>query len=110
MGSLFGALTTVARSMQTMQKGLEVVSNNVTNAKTPGFVKQSLELIAQPFSVEMALTGGISAGDLLSSRNAFLERGVWTQAQTQARYEETSRALAGIEIEFDISKQNGLSS
>ncbi|MBK7927787.1 MAG: hypothetical protein IPJ98_09925 [Bryobacterales bacterium] len=79
MGNLFATMGSAARSLKAFESALGVASNNITNAQTPGFARQSLTLLAQRMVPEMGLPGGVAAGDLLSSRKAYLEQGVRLQ-------------------------------
>jgi len=91
-----------------MEKALNVVSNNVTNAKTPGFARQNMNFIAMRFDPAGGLTGGVDAGQLISSRRAHLEQGVYAQSQRFGRFSQTSQSLSRVEPIFDISQQSGL--
>ena len=108
MGSLLNSLVTVASAMGVTQKAIESTSNNVTNAQTPGYAKQTLSLLARPFQLDTGLVGGLQAGSLLSSRSEYLERSVWDQTSQQGRFAQESDNLSRLESIFDISQNSGI--
>ena len=71
MSSLFAALSSSAGALSAYQTVLDAVQNNVTNASTPGYARQSVSLEARPFQPSLGLPGGVSAGDLQSARDAW---------------------------------------
>ncbi len=108
MSNLFASLKTAASSMKAYEEALGVVQNNVTNANTPGYVSQQADLIALSFQPERDLPGGVRAGELISSRDAFSERAVWRQAQQYGRVAQTAAGLSRIEPVFDVAEGSGL--
>ena len=108
MGSLLNSLVTVASSMDVTQKAIETAINNVTNAETPGFAKQTLSLLAKRFELDSGLIGGVDSGPLMSSRAEYLERGVWEQSSQEGRYAEQSGDLARLEPVFDVAHNSGI--
>ncbi|MEZ5400948.1 MAG: flagellar hook-associated protein FlgK [Bryobacteraceae bacterium] len=109
MGNLLSSLVTVADSMRTVQKAIDVSSNNVTNANTPGFVRQDLSLVAKRFELDHALPGGVGDQGLISSRRAFLELGVYEQAGREGRYAQLTSNLERLEPLLDVTAQGGVS-
>lgn len=97
-----------ARSLKAFESALGVASNNITNAQTPGFARQSLTLLAQRMVPEMGLPGGVSAGDLLSSRKAYLEQGVRLQLGREGYHTQQAFNLEQAEPIFDIAASSGV--
>jgi flagellar hook-associated protein 1 FlgK len=108
MGNLLNSLVTVAESMRTTQLAIEVAGNNVSNAKTPNFAKQRLDLIAKRFEVDRGLPGGVEAGKLVSSRKEFLEKGVQQQNQRYGFLAQQTSNLERIEPIFDVTANGGI--
>lgn len=108
MGNLFAAIHSAAGSLKTFESALGVASNNITNAQTPGFAKQGLMLTALPFGVELGLPGGVAAGDLLSSRESYLEQGVRLQLQREGYHSQQAFNLEQAEPIFDIGASSGI--
>ena len=69
MSNLFASLDTAGQALGVYQQALGVVQNNITNANTPGFASQSLNLVAQPFDIVGGQAGGVAAQGLRSARN-----------------------------------------
>ncbi len=108
MGNLLSSLLTVADSMEVFQRALSVSQNNVTNASTPGFVRQRLSLEPKPFNLDLRLPGGVAAGSLISSREEYLEEGVRLQTQRLGRNSQQVADLAQVEPVFDITQNAGI--
>ncbi|MBM3740950.1 MAG: flagellar hook-associated protein FlgK [Acidobacteria bacterium] len=107
MGNIMNALATAAQSMETMQRAIKVSSNNVTNARAPGHVRQTLALVGKPMSLESGLAGGLDSNGLISSRKDYLERGVHSQAHLLGRDTQRAAVLGQVESEFDITGDSG---
>ncbi len=108
MGNLLNTLATVAGSMGVMQRAIAVTSNNVTNAKSPGYVKQRLQLTGKPLELDLGLVGGLGDQGLVSARQGYLERGVQSQAQLVGRYSQQTASLEEVETVFDVEGGTGL--
>jgi flagellar hook-associated protein 1 FlgK len=109
MSGLFTALNSSASALDVFQRVLDVVQNNVTNASTPGYARQSLTLNALPFDPGAGVLGGVSAGEIQSARNEFAEQNVRQQFAAQGTLEQKSQSLSGVELNFNVSSDSGLS-
>ncbi len=108
MANLLASLNTAARSMKAYEEALTIVQNNVTNASTPGYVRQQVDLVALAFQPDLELPGGVEAGQLLSSRNPFAERAVWQQSERYGALSQLTTALGQIEPIFDVMEGAGV--
>jgi flagellar hook-associated protein 1 FlgK len=108
MGNLLATLSNTAASMEAFQTGLGVVSNNVANANSPGFARQEALFEARRFDISRGLTGGVSVGELLNSRQTFLERSVFDQVQRLGRVAQRTSGLEQIESVFDVTRLTGI--
>src|SRR5205085_8057336 len=97
-----------AYALRVYQRALDVVQNNVSNANTPGFAKQTLTLEAQPFDLAGGLAGGVSGKDLASARNEYAEDEVRRQSQTMGFYGAQTQASGSVEQLFDVSGTGGV--
>ena len=61
MASLFTALGTAGSSLDVIEQAIGVIQNNVTNASTPGYVTQTLQLASRPFDLSEGSLGGVDA-------------------------------------------------
>ena len=108
MGNLLTSLLNSTNALNVYSQALQVVSNNVTNASTPGYVKQSLNLEALPFDVAVGLPGGVAAGNILSSRNAYAEQNVRDQQSGLGYFQRQASALGSVENQFDLTGKTGV--
>lgn len=109
MGNLLTSILSTASSMRAFAQGLNVVQNNVANANTPGFVKQTQDFSANSFDLGSGLTGGVSVGPLLNSRNEFAEQSVRKQQSASTAADQRAGDLAQVEPIFDLSSTTGIS-
>src|ERR1700682_954302 len=97
MGNLLTSLLNSAGALKAYEGALAVVQNNVTNANTPGFVKQRASLEALPFDLSIGLPGGVTLGPTQSSRNGFAEQAVRDQQTALGYYQQKSSDLSPLE-------------
>jgi flagellar hook-associated protein 1 FlgK len=108
MGNLFTSLITSANGLRAYEQALAVTQNNVTNASTPGYVKQTQSFEALPFDVTVGLPGGVRAGPVVTSRDGYAERAVRDQ-QTEFGYsDQKTTNLTPLEGSFNLSGTSGI--
>ncbi|HEX4810540.1 MAG TPA: flagellar hook-associated protein FlgK [Bryobacteraceae bacterium] len=88
MSNFLASLGNTASSFAAIEQAMEVVSNNTTNATTPGYASQTEVLQADPFDPSQGAIGGVSAGPIVSSRDIYAEMNVQT-AQSALNYSTT---------------------
>jgi len=108
MPDLFSALSNSANALKVFQRALTVVQHNVVNASTPGYAAQSLSLEAQPFQPNAGLPGGVTAGEIQSSRDEYSEQSVRQQFSALGTFEQKAQNLADLEINFNVSSDSGI--
>lgn len=108
MGSLSTSLDSAGQALGVFQKALNVVQNNITNAHTPGYASQSLNLAAQPFDLVSGLAGGVAATGLQSARDEYAEEEVQRQMSSLGTYEAQAQATGTIAANFDPSGNTGV--
>ena len=108
MSNLLAGLTTSGNALDVFQQALSVIQNNVNNASTPGYAKQQMNLQALPFDVASGLAGGVAAGGLDSSRNAYADEEVQRQTQALGRYAAQVQGTGTIQNFFDVSGATGV--
>ena len=82
--SLSSALSIAVSGLSANQAGLSIVSSNVANASTPGYVSQSVNLVEQG-------TGGVGTGVQVAG----ITRALDTVVQSQLRTETSGNGFAG---------------
>jgi flagellar hook-associated protein 1 FlgK len=108
MGSLFTALGTASNSLDVLQQAIGVVQNNVSNATTPGYVTQTLQLSAQQFDPSQNLWGGVEASGTQSARDVYAEQSVWSASGQSGYTTQQSASLNQLQQVFDVSGQSGI--
>jgi flagellar hook-associated protein 1 FlgK len=110
MGNLMVSLHNAAGAMGVFEQGMGVVQNNVTNAATAGYARQSVIISANRYNFDTGLTGGVKAGGTLDSRNEYLEASVRKQTSGYGYADEKSQQLSNVETVFSITDGSGISS
>src|SRR5277367_2204320 len=108
MGGLFGSLNSSLQALQAFETALNVSQNNVSNASTPGYSRQTVELEAAPFQVTGGELGGVKAGAVESTDNIYADQAVRDQLAQQGNYNAQSNALGSIQALFDVTGQTGV--
>jgi flagellar hook-associated protein 1 FlgK len=106
MPNLFASLGAAAGALRAFERALSVSQNNVNNAATPGFARQRVHLQALPFQSSDA--GGVIAGGLSSSRNAFAERSVRQGVEVSVFLEQRVASLERLENALPVAANSGL--
>jgi flagellar hook-associated protein 1 FlgK len=97
-----------AGALKVYEQALTTTENNVTNANTPGYVRQSVSFEAEPFDLSVGLPGGVTTGPMQSSRDAFAEQAVRDQQSGNGYYQQKMADLTPVETYFDLSSTSGL--
>src|SRR5437660_6060291 len=108
MGNLFTSLLNSANSLRVFDRSLNVIQNNITNANTPGYVKQDLPLLALPSDPANGVSGGVIAGPLVSARSSYLEQAVRNQQEWLGHAQQRSEDLGQVEPLFDLTSSGGI--
>lgn len=110
MGGLTGALLNTANALDAFSQSLSVISNNVTNANTPGYADQTQSLTAQSFNPATGGEGGVLAGPLISSRSEYLEQAVRTQQELLGNAQQRASDLGQVQTLFSLTSTSGIDS
>ena len=97
MGNLFTSLLNSANAVRVLDRQLAVLQNNVTNANTPGFARQTQSVQAMAFDLASGLQGGVAAGPVLSSRSEYAEEAVQQQLSRHGYAGQRANDLAALE-------------
>jgi len=109
VSSLTSALLSSAGALKTFSETFNVIENNVTNANTPGYARQDVNLQPLQFDPAGGLAGGVDAGPLLNSRSEFLEQDVRDQQSALGTAQQTASDLSQVEPLFDLTSTTGIS-
>jgi flagellar hook-associated protein 1 FlgK len=109
MSNLLSSLLNSASALGAYQQVLAVTQNNVANASTPGYAKQTLTLEAMPLDLTLGSSGGVRAGQVQSSRDAYAEQAVRRQTVGLGEAQQNVNSLTAIQSQFDVTGTAGLS-
>src|SRR3974390_2731423 len=107
MSNIMAGLIESANALNAFDQVLQVTQNNVANASTPGFAKQRLELIAEPFQPP-GLLGGVAAGSVESSRDEFAKQAVRRETTGLGQQQQLTASLTAIQSVMDVSGTTGI--
>jgi flagellar hook-associated protein 1 len=108
MGNMLTALLNSANALQAVEQALTVTENNVVNASTPGYAKQTATFTALPFDLTVGPPGGVAAGPVQSSRDAYAEQAVRNQQTDLGFSNQQVSDLTSIEGYFSTSSTSGI--
>jgi flagellar hook-associated protein 1 len=108
MGSLAASLINASGALDAYQGALEVTENNVTNANTPGYANQLVNLVAQPFDLANGDSGGVMLGTTQSSRSQLAEQSVRTQQSAYSYDQQQVSDLSTAQDYFSLSATSGI--
>ncbi len=104
--ALFAVLQHGGRALLTASSGVQVHGNNVANANTVGYVRQTLDISARGtlrMSGGVLLGQGVSPGYVSSAYDRFSQLSVFQRGSAEARSSVRGQAFRG--IENDITPQ-----
>ena len=110
MSNLLASLRNSAEALNAFDQVLQVTQNNVANAGTPGYAKQTQDLWAKPFDPNGGLAGGVKAGDIVSARNQYAEQSVRQQTALLGGAQQSITSLTSLQSVFDVSDGAGIPS
>ena len=89
------------RALQAQQAGLNVTSNNVANANTPGFSRRQLNLESVVSRATGSVGTGADAASVTRQRSAFVDAQARVQQQVLGYWQSLETKLSGIESIFN---------
>ena len=108
MSNLLASLVSSAGALQAYGQVLETSQNNVANASTPGYAKESVDLYALPFDPQSGVTGGVAAGKVVSARDEFSEQAVRQQTSGLGYQQQLVESLTAVQSNFDVTGNTGI--
>jgi flagellar hook-associated protein 1 len=105
MGSLNASLATALSGLIADQGALQVTTNNVANANTPGYSRERAVLVTSDPDVRDPLTfgTGVTLQSVESIRDPILESQIQQQTQTEGQYSTLASALQQTQVNFTAS-------
>lgn len=108
MGGLLGSLNIAETSLSTNQKSVEVIGNNVANANTPGYSRETPVLTPYPtVNFNGFMVGeGVKVSDIQRSHDVFLAGQIQAQSNTMGEQSAKSSPLSDLEQIFNTGDNN----
>jgi flagellar hook-associated protein 1 FlgK len=110
MGNLLTSILNSANALDVYNQGLTTTENNILNANTPGYANQTQTFIARPFDPTVGLPGGVGAGPIQSSRDAYAEQAVQTQQSALGASQQQASDLGNIQNLFSLTSNTSVNS
>ena len=108
MANGFGSLYIGVAGLQSAQNALNITANNLSNVDTPGYVRQQVFFADRDYvrfgataAISKQQSGlGVSIGEVVHSRDIFLDRSYRTQQGRYGFYAATYEATSEVETYF----------
>jgi flagellar hook-associated protein 1 FlgK len=112
VGTLSASLHTAVEAMLTDQAALGVTSNNIANANTPGYSRQTVELAeAAPTQYGNLLIGnGVQVQGIVSQQSSLLQTQLDQETQQQSKYNSYLGTMQQVQTLFNETSGTGLQS
>ena len=114
MRSTFGGLNTMVRGLYGNQVSLDTVGNNITNAATPGYSRQSVNLATTRPQTMPGIYGdfkigtGVDVDSVVRARDTFADRQYWKENSNLSNATTQQYTLSKIESVFQEPTETGL--
>lgn len=108
MGNLFSALNSAGQALEAFQRAIDVTQGNVTNANTPGYVKQVAEMRTID-SGSASQIGGV-VEQTQDTRSQFAETAVQQQVSLLGEFQQLQASLTPLQTAFDVSSNSAIPS
>ncbi|MGO9232105.1 MAG: flagellar hook-associated protein FlgK [Bryobacteraceae bacterium] len=109
MAGITSSLCVQAGAINAFQQAIAVTSANVANASTPNYACQTQTLLAMPEDISQGLTGGVIAGEVISSRNQYAEQAVSNQQTALGGATQDVNSLTNLQSLFNVTGTSGIS-
>lgn len=110
MPSIFDGLYIGTSGLNVAQNALNITGNNISNANTPGYTRESPEIVEQyPQITQIGAFGlGAKLESIKSARNQFLDNTLSQQLTSQSYYQTMNNNLTQIQNIFNEQNGTGL--
>ena len=109
--SLFNILQLTGSALQAQRAGLSVTANNIANAGTDGYHRQSIDFqtVGSFYTGNLLLGGGVSAENVLSAYDKFTEERLYSEHGNSGYAESMSSAYDVLEAMVAVADEGSLS-
>ncbi len=108
MGGLNTALSIASGALAAQEAAIETVNNNIANATTPGYSRETVNLSAGASIAvgNLNLGTGVSADSVTGVRDQLLDLRIQQQTSAQSSASAQSTVLASVQVYFSASTSN----
>ncbi len=108
MGGLNTALSVATGALSANEAAIETVNNNIANANTPGYSRETVNLSANAAeqSGGVAIGTGVNADSVTGVRDQLLDLRIQQQTSAQSSASAQSTVLASVELNFSTATGN----
>jgi flagellar hook-associated protein 1 len=112
VGGLNGILDVAKRALSAQRAGIDVTSHNISNASTPGYTRQRLNLTATPPMTETYgyIGTGVAATSVQRIRESFVDQQIWNTNQYLGKSTQQQNSLGQVEAALNEPTDAGLGS
>ncbi|WP_291492151.1 flagellar hook-associated protein FlgK [Desulfurella sp.] len=110
MPSIFDGLYIGASGLNVAQNALNITGNNIANANTPGYTRESPNIVEKyPQMTQIGAFGlGAQVNSIISARNQLLDNTLNQQLSLQSYYQTLNDQLTQVENLFNEQNNTGL--
>jgi flagellar hook-associated protein 1 FlgK len=108
MSNLLSSLRAGSQALHAFEQAVSITQNNVMNASTPGYARQSAKMTALSFAPEAGLAGGTAMAGMVSSRSSYAERIVHARLSEKGAAAQASFSLQSLEARFSLNDSTGV--
>ncbi len=108
MSNILASLNVAANALNAFDLALETTQNNVANAQTPGYAKQTQSFDSISFNLSSGSVGGVTAGVVTSARDQFAEQNVHDQNTLLGGATQSVTSLTQLQNLFPVSGTTGI--
>ncbi len=98
-----------SNALDVFVQALDVVQNNVANASTPDYARQTATMEPLPFNLSQGDTGGVQSGQIESARDEYAEQAVQQQSTLLGQAQQDVSSLSAMQTQLSIAGSSGLS-
>src|ERR1700689_2737413 len=108
MGDL--ALSIAASGLDAQQAAIDTISQNLTNASTPGYVSESAQLTTNPGGDLIGVGDGVRVAGVTQNSDGLLATNALQTQGVLAQSTSLQQILQGAQSTFPVSTTSGISS
>ncbi|MDE3156039.1 MAG: flagellar hook-associated protein FlgK [Acidobacteriota bacterium] len=106
MAGLLDILSTTARSLDAQTYGLNTVSQNISNANTPGYSRREVQLAAAAPAGPLSAGGGVDIVGVKADHDPMLDQQLWQEQPLQQQQNALANQLGVVQVAIGTPGQS----